>query len=231
MSSSKKSGEGFSLSLKKKMIRFQELVSATIKSLIRRNISPSTLVAHVMTLGAFKSHKLKRDKCQFQYFVKKLQAADSIENIFLTLNDYFSSTIMSLNTSSKSLAQQKTKQNYRGTRKISINMQIFECQPEFGPESDADHTDIFVKVDSQYENFTVAEIEVFCHKLSEILCVSPQGVLRLCQVEKGCFQLMFQVSSFVQQEIIPLFKQQRKTLAIEHVIKLPSVRCHHTGIG
>ena len=86
--------------------------------------------------------------------------------------------------------------------------------------SDADHADIFVKVDSQYDNYTVAEIEVFNHKLSEILCVSPQGVLLLCQVEKGCFQLTFQVPSFVQQEIFPPSKEQEMALAALGIIRL-----------
>ena len=65
-------------------------------------------------------------------------------------------------------------------------------QSEFGPVSDAD-ADIFVKLDSQYDNYTVTQIEVFRHKLSEILRISSQGVLRLCRVEKGCIQLTFQV--------------------------------------
>ena len=88
-----------------------------------------------------------------------------------------------------------------------------------GPVSDADHADIFVKVDSQYENFTVAQIESFRHKLSEILRVSSQGILRLCRVDKGCFQLMFQVPSFVQQEIFPLSKEQEMALAAVGVIR------------
>ena len=35
------------------MMQFQELVSATIKSLMRRNVSVDELVPHIMTLGAF----------------------------------------------------------------------------------------------------------------------------------------------------------------------------------
>ena len=77
-----------------------------------------------------------------------------------------------------------------------------------------------MKVDAQYENYTVAEVEVFRHKLSEILRVSLLGVLRLCRVEKGCFQLTFQVPSFVQHEILPLSRKQERDLKAEGVIKL-----------
>ena len=38
---------------------------------------------------------------------------------------------------------------------------IFECLTEVGPVSDTEHADIFVKVDSQYDNYAVAEIEGF----------------------------------------------------------------------
>ena len=61
---------------------------------------------------------------------------------------------------------------------------------------------------------------MFRHKLSEILRVSSQGVLRLCQVEKGCFQLTFQVPSFVQHEVFPLSREQERALKTEGVIKL-----------
>ena len=50
---------------------------------------------------------------------------------------------------------------------INAKRRIFECLPEFGQVSDANDTNIFVILDAQYENYTVAEIEDFCHKLSE----------------------------------------------------------------
>ena len=101
-----------------------------------------------------------------------------------------------------------------------IHRRIYECLPQFGSVSESDHADIFVKVDSQYENYTVTEVERFRCQLSELLHVSPQGVLRLCRVEKGCFQLTFQVPSLVQQEVFPLSQEQEKALAEMGVIRL-----------
>ena len=66
----------------------------------------------------------------------------------------------------------------------------------------------------------VVQMEGFRHKLSDILRVSSQGVLCLCRVDKGCFQLMFQVPAFVQQEIFPLSREQERTLVTEGVIRL-----------
>ena len=214
------------------MIRFQELVSATMNSLIKQTVSPTVLVSHVMTLGAFKP-VFKEPQVQepkegevpvFQYCFQRLQAADSIPQIFLVLKDYFSffnhhiieHIIKALGTTGDKAKLQKYKEDFNQYAK----RRIFECQSEFGPVSDVHHADIFVKVDAQYENYTVAEIEVFRHKLSEILCVSSQGVLRLCRVEKGCFQLTFQVPSFMQHGIFPLSREQQRALRAEGVIKL-----------
>ena len=123
----------------------------------------------------------------------------------------------------KALGSKKGKarlQRYMEAFNQYAKRRIFESLPEFGPVSDADHADIFVKLDSQYDNYTVAQIEGFRQKLSEILHLSSQGILRLCRVDKGCFQLMFQVPALVQQEIFPLSRKQERALAGVGVIKL-----------
>ena len=206
------------------MIRFQELVSATMNSFIQRKVSLAVLVSHVMTLGAFKPVFKEPQVPLFQYCFQKLEAADSIPRVFLVLKDYFSfynyhvieHIIKALGTEEDKAELQRYKDDFNQYAK----RRIFECLSEFGPISDADHADIFVKVDLQYENYTVAEIEMFRHKLSDILRVSSQGVLRLCRVEKGCFQFTFQVPSFVQQEIFPLSTKQERALKAESIIML-----------
>ena len=206
------------------MIQFQELVSAIIESLGIQNVSLDKLVSHVVTLGAFKPVFREPQVPLFQYCFTELKSADTIPKIFLVLKDYFSFfnyhiieyIIKALGTAEDKARLQKYKDDFNQYAK----RRIFECQSEFGQISDIYHADIFVKVDAQYENYTVAEIEVLRHKLSEILRVSSQGVLRLCRVEEGCFQLTFQVPSFVQHEIFPLSREQEKALRAEGVIKL-----------
>ena len=83
-----------------------------------------------------------------------------------------------------------------------------------------DHADLVLKLDTVYEEFTVKELKKFQGRLSTIFCVSSQSVLRLCQVEEGCLQLIFQVPSFVQQEIFPLSSEQESALAAEGVTRL-----------
>ena len=206
------------------MIRFQELVSAIIKSLKRRCIPLDDVVSHVMTLGAFDPVFKEPQVPLFRYCFQKLKAADTIPKVFLILNDYFSffnyhiieHIIKELGTEEDQAELQRYKEDFNQYAK----RRIFECQSEFGPLSDADHADVFVKVDTHYNDCTVAEIEVFRHKLSEILCVSSQGVLRLFRVEEGCLELTFQVPSFVQHEIFPLSREQERAVKVDGVIKL-----------
>ena len=206
------------------MLKFQELVSATIESLIQQNVSLYKLVSHVMTLGAFDSVFKEPQVPVLCHRIKELKAANMIYEIFLVLNDYFSffnyqlieHIIKALGTKEDKAKLQRYKEDFNQY----AMRRVFECLPEFGPVSDEDHADIFVKVDSHYENYTVAEIEEFRHTLSKILRLSSQGILRLCRIEKGCFLLMFQVPSFVQYEIFPLSREQERDLAAIGVIRL-----------
>ena len=206
------------------MTQFQELVSATIKSFQRRHIKIDDLVSHVMTLGALDPVFSDSQLPVFRFCFKELKAADTILKASLIINDYISFfNYRIIEHIIKELGTKKDKarlQSYKEDFNQYAKRRIFECQPELGPVSDADHTDIFVKLDSQYDNYTVKQIEGFRHKLSEILRVSSQGILRLCRVDKGCFQLMFQVPALVQQEIFPLSKDQERTLTVIGVIKL-----------
>ena len=206
------------------MIRFQELVSATIESLIQQSVSQDKLVSHVMTLGAFDPVLKEPQVPVLCHRIKELKAADTMYKMFLVLNDYFSffnyqlieHIIKSLGTKEDKSRLQRYKEEFHQYAK----RRIFECLPMFGPVSDTDQADIFVKVDSQYDNYTVAEIEEFRRKLSKLLRVSSQGILCLCRVEKGCVQLTFQVPLFVQQEIFPLSREQERSLAAMGVIRL-----------
>ena len=203
---------------------FQCLVSTTLKSLQKQCVRVRDLLPHLMTLGTYEPvFKDSQEPVLRQQF-KTLEKAESISDIFWILKDYMSFfNYHIIKHIIKTLGTEEDKERLREYKKKFhqyAKRRVYECLPQYGPESKAGHADIFVKVDSQYENYTVAEIEDFRHKLSKILHVSSQGVLRLCRVEKGCFQLLFQVPSFVQQTIFPLSKEQERGLTAEGVIRL-----------
>ena len=204
------------------VMRFQELVTATVQSLVARNVSKEVLVTHIMALGVFNS--VYEGRTPLHHRSLSVNMASSVPQLFLSLSDFISffnyqvieHIIKSLGTEEDKAKLQKYKEDFNQYAK----RRIFECPPEFGPVSDADHADIFVKLDAQYDEYTVAEIEVFRHKLSEILRVSSESALRLCRVEKGCIQLTFQMPTFIKQEIFPLSREQERALAAVGVIRL-----------
>ena len=212
------------------IIKFQKLVSATIKSFQERCVPLDDLVSYVMALGAFDPVLKKSQVPVFYHRFEKLKAADTIAKVFMVLNNYFSFfNYHILENIIEELGTEEDKERLK-TYKEHFNTyakrRIFECPSEFGPVSDAGHVDIIVKLDVQYKNFTVADIEIFCHKLSEIVHVSSQGILCLCRIDKGCIQLTFQVPSFVQQKLFPLSRKQEMALEEEGVMKLKCGKYH-----
>ena len=174
------------------MIQFQKLVSATIESLDSRNITLDKLCCNVMTLGSLKPVFEEPQVPALYHRFIELKAVDTIAKFFLVLNDYFSffnyhiieHIIEELGTEEDKAKLQRYKEDFNQYAK----QRVHKFMPEFGPLSDSDHAEIFVKLDSQYDNYTLAEIEEFRHKLCDILNIS-ECILRLCRIDEGCFQL------------------------------------------
>ena len=206
------------------MMQFQKLVSATMLSFEQLQIPLIKLRSHVMTLGAFSPvHDGPQIPALNNHFID-LQNTDTVSGIFWVLKDHLSFfNYHILEHIITVLGTEKDKENLRRYKEQFdqyAKRRMYECLPEFGPVSETGFADVFVKIDSQYERYTVTEVERFRCQLSKVLHISSQGVLRLCRVEKGCFQLTFQVPSFVQQAIFPLCSKQERALAEKGVIRL-----------
>ena len=206
------------------MFKFQKLLSKVYESLCAQNISVKKLVTYLLSLGALDPVSKNSQKPLLQTFQQELRNAECIEDVLWVIRDYFSffnyhvieHIVHGLGTEQDKLELQNYKEEFQQYSK----RRIYECPPIFGPISDAGHALLDLKVDSAYEQFTVKELENFRYRLSKLFCVSSQSVLRLCRVEKGSLQLIFQVPSFVQQEIFPLSSEQESALAAEGVIRL-----------
>ena len=206
------------------MFKFQQLFSRVYKSLCEQEVTVDTLVTHLLSLGALDPVSKKSQKPLLQTFFQELRNAESIEDVLWVIRDYFSffnyhvieHIVDGLGTDQDRAELENYKKEFRQYSK----RRIYECPPVYGPMSNADHADLVLKLDSAFEQFTVEEVENFEYRLIKIFELSSQSVLRLCQVEKGCFQLIFQVPSFVQQEIFPLSPDQENALVAENVITL-----------
>jgi len=203
------------------IFKFEHLKSVAMKSLMRREVTVDELLSQLTILETFDPVK-KEPKSPNCY--ADVMNAQTIPRVFIALSNYISffnydivgQIINELGTEEDKRELQKYKDDFQ----VYAKRRIYECLPHFGPVSETDHVDIFVTVDSQYESYTVEELRDFQNRLSKLFRISSQGILRLYRVEKGCFQLMFQVPSFVQQKIFPLSSEQEKALVAEGVIKL-----------
>ena len=204
--------------------KFWYLHSRVLKSLCEQNVSVDKLVAHLLSLRAFDPVYKDSQKPALQTFFQELRSAGSIEDVLFIIREYvsfFNYRVIEHIVDGLGTDKDKVElQNYEKDFDEYSKRRVYECPPEYGSKSDADHADLVVKVDSVYEDFTVKELKKFQYRLSRILHVSPQSVLRLCRVEEGCLQLIFQVPSFVQQEIFPLSSEQVSALTAEGVIRL-----------
>ena len=204
--------------------KFWRLHSRVYESLRERNVPVGRLVAHLLSLRAFDPVYKDSQKPALQSFIKELRSAGSIEDVLFIIRDYFSffnyhvieHIVEGLGTDQ----DRAELQNYEREFDEYSKRRVCECPPEYGSKSDVEHDDLVVKVDSVFEEFTVKELKKFQYRLGRIFCVTPHIVLPLCRVEEGCLQLIFQVPSFVQQEIFPLSSEQERALAAEGVIRL-----------
>ena len=204
--------------------KFWYLYSRVYKSLRERNVPVDNLVTHLLLLRAFDPVYKSSQKPVLQTFFQDLRGAESIEEVLYIIRDYFSFfnyRVIEHIVDGLGTDQDRVElQNYKREFDVYSKRRIYECPPDYGSKSSVDHADLVLKVDSMYDDFTVEELNKFQHRLSRILGVSPQSVLRLCRVEEGCVQLIFQVPSFVQQVIFPLSSERESALAAEGVIRL-----------
>ena len=204
--------------------KFGHLHSRVYESLCKQKVPVDKLVTHLLSLGAFDPVYKGSQKPALQTFFQQLQNAGNIEKVLFIIRDYisfFNYRVIEHIVNELGTDQDKVElQNYEKEFDEYSKRRVYECPPVYGSKINADHADIVVKVDSVYEEFTVKELQKFQYRLSRILHISPQSVLRLCRVEEGCLQLIFQVPSFVQQEIFPLSSEQESALAAEGVIRL-----------
>ena len=204
--------------------KFGHLRSRVYESLCERNVPVDKLVTHLLSLGAFDPVHKESQKPALQTFFQELRNARSIEDVLYIIRDcisFFNYHVIEHIVNELGTEQDRAElQNYERDFDEYSKRRVYECPPEYESKSDADHVNLVVKKDSVYEEFTVKELKKFQYRLSRVLHVSSQSVLRLCEVEEGCLQLIFQVPSFVQQEIFPLSSEQERALAAEGVIRL-----------
>ena len=204
--------------------KFGHLHSRVYESLCKQNVPVGKLVTHLLSLGAFDPVYKDSQKPVLQTFFQELRSAGSIEDVLYIIREYisfFNYHVIEHIVNELGTDQDKVElRNYKEEFDEYSKRRVYECPPVYGSNSNADHADLVIKLDSVYEEFTVKELKNFQYRLGRVFRISSQSVLRLCRVEEGCLQLIFQLPSFVQLKIFPLSTEQESVLAAEGVIRL-----------
>ena len=195
--------------------KFHMLCTALFMSLNNRHISKRTVVACLMGLDAFQPVFKSANQPLFGDQKVKLSKAKDLEEIWEIIGCYHSYfnyyLIEHISTVLGTIEDKKKMLAYKQAFADYAERRVYECPAEFGPQNEAD-CHIIVKLDKGYDDCTLIQLDMFREKLCDILQLSHDDVLRLCKVERGCYELTFQAPSFVQTAVFPLSAHQEAAL-------------------
>ena len=224
------------LTLRRKLLKdsddiiseFSDLVDYTIKSTTSR-VSVMKLSNRLNNLGSYRPTHNPKPLLQNQ--LDEIKRAENVEEVFSVLGDYYSffnyGIIEKIVSWFGTQEDKKRLEAYKEHFKIFCKRRTFECPSKiFGNPVNEGKTNLVVKVEESWyptHGFSLDNVLRFCNSLSEILEVESD-TLYLCQINKGCVELLFQVPSFVEEDIFPLTMEQQRSLASMGV---PRLTCGH----
>ncbi len=204
-------------------LKFSNLWFNLYNSLEEQSVPVKKLVSYLIGIEAFPTVYNQSKPILFRDQKSNLLACKDIDDVWAILKDYcsyFNYDLIELLTVHFGSNNDKTKFSlYKEDFAAYAKRRVYECPAEFGSFNDGDCS-IVVKLDTSYDNCTIAQLNIFEKKLCDILKISHYGVLRLCTVEQGCYELTFQAPSFIKHTVFPLSPQQEDDLKELKVIWL-----------
>ena len=206
------------------MHEFNDLTHYTIKSIDSSCVSVKELHTRLSGLGTYspiyEQVPLLRDQ------LDKIERAENVEGVFSILHKYYSFfnhvIIEKLIGWFGTPEDKKRLETYVENFKTFCKRRIFECPPDiFGP-IDERKTNLVVKVEESWGPAKACPLETVLRlriSLGDILGVNP-WTLNLCRIDAGCVELLFQIPSFVEEDIFPLSRVQEKSLTSVRVATL-----------
>lgn len=206
------------------MLEFSDLNHYTINSIASR-VSVMELRARLSCLGTYRPTRdqvpLLRDQ------LDEIERAKDVPRVFCILDKYYSFfnyiIIEKLIAWFGTAEDKKRLETYTEHFKVFCKRRTFECPPHiFGHTIDKGKTDLVVKYEGSWdpnEGCSLENVLRLRNYLADILEVESE-TLYLCQIDKGCVELVFQVPFFVEDDIFPLSVDQEQSLAFVGVIRL-----------
>ena len=203
---------------------FADLVHYTITSTANR-VSVMELSNRLNNLGSYRPTRNPKPLLQNQQ--DEIKKAENVEKVFSVLGDYYSffnyGVIEKVISWFGTQDDKERLQTYTEHFKIFCKRRTFECPSNiYGHPAGKGKTDLVVKVEESWDPTEGCSLENVLRlrtSLGKILEVESE-TLYLRRIDKGCVELLFQVPSFVEEDIFPLQVEQERSLASIGVSRL-----------
>ena len=208
------------------MSKFGDLIHHTVNSIVS-SVSVRDLRIRLRSLGAYRPIHEPIPLLRNQ--LDEIERAEDVQRVFCILDKYYSffnyGIIEKLIGWFGTPEDKERLETYTENFKRFCKRRTFECLPDiFGHTVDKEKTNLVVKVEESWdptpqEGCSLENVLRLRNSLADILEVESE-TLYLCQIEKGCIELLFQVPSFVEEDIFPLSKEQERELTSVGVTRL-----------
>jgi hypothetical protein len=208
------------------MYKFQELFTATRKSLWEEKVSVKDLVHHLECLGSVKPAYKDVGQSPLRCQLPALANAKSVDDVMSVVKDYspfFNCRMLEHIIGEFGTRQIKEKlAEYKKDFAKYARCCVIECPSEVSKMSEHGYFNMIVTLDDSFDNCTVSHLNIFINDLRQILNISSHMHLKLCRVCPGSVTLIFQLPTSIQQTIfkIPLSEKQERALADLGVVEL-----------
>ena len=204
--------------------KFNALSCSICQSLKAQNVLKDALLTCLMGLKVMQPCFQGKKQRIFRKQRRKLEKCQTVDEVWWIISDYFSFfNFKLLKHIADRLGTKEDKEKvvtYEQEFHTYATRLLSECPSQFGSRvTEEDSTDLIVKLDSSYDDCTLCYLEELETKLSDVLQLE-HGVMRLCHVHPGCYELTFQVPSFVETDVFPLSPEQEAALKALGVIRL-----------
>ena len=199
------------------IFKFQELFTATKKSLRDEKVSVAELVGHLECLGPIRPTYRDVSRIPLRCQLPGLANAETIDAVMSVVKDYCSffnyhmleHIINEFGTKQDKENMASYKEDFNKYAKCCIT----ECPTKVGKMSEEGCANLFVTLDDSFDNCSVSHLNVFIGNLRKILNIPSNVALRLCRINLGSIKLIFQIPHSVQQAIFPLSSEQEAELS------------------
>ena len=203
--------------------KFNTLSSSICRSLKERNVLKDNLLTCLMGLKVMQPCFQGKKQRIFRKQRRKLEKCQTVDEVWWIISEYFSffnyKLLKHIANSLGTKEDEEKVATYEQDFHTYAKRLLSESPSQFGSRVPEDSTDLIVKLDSSYDDCTLCYLKELEKKLSDILQLE-HGVMRLCQVLPGCYELTFEVPSFVESAVFPLSHDQEAALKALGVIRL-----------